>query len=148
MRPRIASVVVVAILATIVAACSASPGASRTAPTISSAWVRPGAAGEGSAAYLEITGGSAADALVSASSPGAGTMELHETTTDDTGMTGMHPIPSLAVPAGATVALKPGSYHLMIMGLKKALAVGDKFEIDLVFQNAGNVVVQAEVKAA
>ncbi len=62
-------------------------------------------------------------------------------------MTGMHPIASLEVPAGATVALEPGGHHLMIMGLTKALAVGDKLELDLHFQNAGEVVVEAEVKA-
>jgi copper(I)-binding protein len=160
MRPSIAVVAVMATLAVTLLACSGStgsnpasssgPASSRApaagAPTISGAWARPGAAGQGSAAYLEITGGSAADTLVSASSPGAAAMELHETTTDSTGMTGMRPIPSLAVPAGAAVALKPGSYHLMINGLKRSLAAGDTFEIDLMFQNAGRVVVQAEVK--
>ena len=161
MRPRIAVAAVLVTVAATLIACSApassspvsSPGSASTtaanaasAPAISGAWARPGAAGQGRAAYLEITGSATADALVSASSPDAAAMELHETTTDSTGMTGMHPIPSLAVPAGAAVALKPGSYHLMINGLKKPLAVGDMFEIDLMFQNAGKVVVQAEVR--
>jgi copper(I)-binding protein len=148
MRPRIALLLIAAMAAATLAACSTSSGSAAAAPTVSGAWARPGAAGADTAAYLDITGSGSADALLSASSPGATTVELHETSTDAAGMTGMHPIASLAVPAGATVTLKPGSFHLMVMGLKQALAVGDKLELELVFQNAGKIVVQAEVKAA
>ena len=52
------------------------------------------------------------------------------------------------MPAGATITLKPGSYHFMITGLKPTVAVGDTLQLDLVFERAGKVVLKAEVKGA
>jgi hypothetical protein len=74
-------------------------------------------------------------------------VELHETSTDASGMTGMHPVARIEVPAGGEVKLQPGGFHLMLMSLTKPLAVGDKVEIDLVFEHAGRIVVQAEVRS-
>jgi periplasmic copper chaperone A len=137
---RLLSAVVATILA--VAACSGA-----TAPTIAQAWARPAAAGAETAAYLTITSAPGkADALVSASSPGAAEVQLHEVSTDAAGMTGMHPIDHLDIHAGETVQLKPGGFHLMVMGLKSELTVGGTLELELVFENAGKVVVQAEVR--
>jgi copper(I)-binding protein len=98
------------------------------------------------AGYLVITGGSQADAVLGATSPVAGSVELHETSTDASGMTGMHPISRLDVPAGATVTLQPGGYHLMFMQLTGTIAVGGTVQIDLTFEKAGKITVQAEVK--
>ena len=139
-------VTVLAILMLATAACSSAAGA---APTVSDAWARPAmAAGEPAAAYLVIHGGGTADALLKASSPQAGSVELHETSTDASGMTGMKPMDRLDVPAGGTVSLAPGGMHLMIMGLSKPLEVGQKLELDLVFEHAGTIVVQAEVRSS
>ena len=74
-------------------------------------------------------------------------VEIHETTTDMNGMTGMSPIARLPVPAGGTARLEPGGFHLMMTGLKGPLAAGATVELDLVFEHAGRVVVQAEVRA-
>jgi hypothetical protein len=115
--------------------------------SISGAWARPAAAGGQSAAYLTMTNTSGTmDALLSATSPAAGKVELHETSIDGSGMTGMHPVARVDVPAGQAVELKPGSYHLMLMGLTGELAVGKTIELDLVFEKAGKVVVQAEIR--
>jgi periplasmic copper chaperone A len=123
-------------------ACS-GPGA----PAIEGAWARPAPAGAETAAYLTIKGvAGQADSLMSASSPDAATVELHEATTDAAGMMGMHPIDHLDIHAGETVELKPGGFHIMIMGLTRELTVGDTLELDLVFEHAGKVVVQAEVR--
>lgn len=143
------------VLALSVGACSAgssgSPGATTgttaAAPTISGAWVRPPQGMDRPAAgYLVITGGSQADALLSASSPVAGSVEIHETTTDASGMTGMHPVSRIEVATGATVSLQPGGYHLMFMGVTGTIEVGGKVRIDLTFEKAGKITVQAEVK--
>jgi periplasmic copper chaperone A len=113
----------------------------------SEAWARPGPAGGETAAYLVITSTSdAADTLVSVSSPVAASVDLHETSTDASGMTGMDPMDGMEIPAGGTVTLEPGGMHLMVTGLTDGLAVGDTLDLDLVFQNAGTVRVQAEVK--
>ena len=142
---RLLGVAAALVLALSLGACSAGPGA--TAPTLSGAWVRPPQGMDlPGAGYLVITGGSQADALLSASSPVAGSVEIHETSTDASGMTGMHPISRLAVPAGATVTFKPGGYHLMLMGITGTLAAGGTVQIDLTFEKAGKVSVQAEVK--
>jgi len=148
LRPPLAFVISATLLVAIVAACSTSTGvASASAPTVSGAWVRPAAAGGDSAAYLVITGANGqADALLSATSPDVAIVGLHQTSMDSGGMAGMHPVDRLEVPAGAAVALAPGGYHLMLMGLKKAVAAGDIVELDLVFEHAGKVVVKAEVR--
>lgn len=145
-RTVLAALVVVLVLASCGSGTStASPSAS--APTISGAWVRPPQGMDRPAAgYLVITGGSAADALVSASSPIAGKVEIHETTTDSSGMSGMRPVARIEVPAGGTVTLQPGGYHLMLLSVTGTIAVGGTVQIDLTFERAGKVTVQAEVK--
>ena len=145
-RPGMLLAILVPGLVLMLGACST---ATTTGPTVSDAWARPAmAAGQPAAAYLVIHGGGTADALLKASSPQAESVELHETTTDASGMTGMKPMDRLDVPAGGTVSLAPGGMHLMIMGLAKPLEAGQKLEIDLVFEHAGTVVVQAEVRSS
>ena len=61
-------------------------------------------------------------------------------------MAGMQPMAQLEVAAGATVSLQPGGMHLMLTGLTGPLRVGDHVELDLAFQHAGTVVVDAEVR--
>jgi periplasmic copper chaperone A len=146
MLPRL-PVLLVAALALALAACGSAAGPSGAAPSISDAWARPAAADGQSAAYLTINNTSdTADALLSASSPGAIMVELHETATDGSGMTGMQPVARLDIPAGASVELKPGGHHLMLMGLAGELTVGETIELDLVFEHAGKVVVMAEIQ--
>ena len=132
------------VVAAVVAGCSAA------APkvTVSDAWVRSVAvSNEPTAAYLVISNGSGQpDALLGASSPDAVMVQLHETTTDSTGMTGMQHIDRLAIPGEGEVTLQPGGHHLMIMGLSRTLAAGGTLELDLVFERAGKVVVMAEVR--
>ncbi len=143
MRPRVR--VLITVLATIgaIGACS---GAAAN-PTVAQSWARPAPAGGDTAAYLTITGApNQADALLSASSPAADMVQLHDVSTDASGMTGMHPIDRLDIPAGATVTLEPGGHHLMVMGVKQELAVGGTIELDLVFEHAGTIVVQAEIR--
>lgn len=146
--------VVVAMLA--IGACSSSSSSAGatagtgtgTAVTVADAWVRPPMSpGLPAAGYLTITGGSAADALVSAKSPIAGEVQIHETMAGGSGMTGMQPVDKIDVPAGATVKLEPGGYHLMLMNVTEMPAVGSTVQLTLTFEGAGDVVVQAEVKA-
>jgi copper(I)-binding protein len=124
---------------------SASPGV-----TIRDPWILvAGGIEQPAAGYLTIANtGSTADALTSVSSPGAASVEIHETAMDSSGMMGMHPVTRLDCPIGGTVSLAPGGYHLMITGLKAVLKAGDLFELDLVFEHAGTIVVQAEVRQA
>lgn len=125
------------------AATSASAGLA-----VSGAWVRAVATtDQATAGYLSIANSSsAADALLSASSPGAATVGIHKSEMDSTGLEWMHPVDRVDVPAGATVALEPGGYHLMIEGLTAPLRAGDRLELDLVFQRAGRIIVEADIR--
>jgi len=58
----------------------------------------------------------------------------------------MVPVPSLEIPTGGEVTLKPGGYHVMLIDLQQALSVGDTIEVTLIFQNAGRVTFQAEIR--
>ena len=145
MRPNPRRLVGLALVALVgaVAACSSTAAP----PTITEAWARPAPAGGNTAAYLTITAAAGqAESLLSASSPAADMVQVHEVSTDTSGMTGMHPIDRLDIPAGSSVTLKPGGFHLMVMGVKRELTVGASIELALVFEHAGRIVVQAEIR--
>ena len=131
------------------AACSAgSPASPSPAIVVSGAWVQvTGGMSLPAAGYFTIENhGSVDDALRAASSPGAASIELHETMPEMSGMTGMDSVARVSCPAGGSVAFAPGGYHLMIMGLTRQLKAGDELELDLVFEHAGTIIVQATVR--
>jgi protein SCO1/2 len=114
---------------------------------ISGAWARPAHAGGTSGAYLTIVNaGAQADALVGAQSPLAESAEVHETRMAGAVMQ-MQPVVRVEVSAGGQLELKPGGYHIMLMGLKRALAVGDRVPIILQFERGGAVQIEATVNA-
>jgi hypothetical protein len=76
-----------------------------------------------------------ATSLVRAESPAAGVTEVHEMKMDGDVMK-MRAVPSLALPAGKAVELKPGGYHVMLMDLKAPLAKGSTVPLTLVFKDA------------
>ena len=68
------------------------------------------------AVYATIANtGKEADALVSASSDAAQTVELHEVKNEG-GVMKMRPVQKIAVPAGGKIEMKPGGYHVMLLG--------------------------------
>ena len=95
--------------------------------------------------YLSIrnTGGTD-DALVGVVTPIAGMPMLHQTVMTD-GIASMPHAMSMAVPAGQTVALAPGGFHGMLMGLTQELQKGNTFPLTLTFQIAGDVTVNVAV---
>ncbi len=97
------------------------------------------------AAFLQIENKGADDALLSASSPVASKVEIHTMTMEGDVMK-MRALPQVELNAGQKLDMKPGSgVHLMLMGLKKPLAVGDKFALTLVFRKAGKLEATVEV---
>jgi copper(I)-binding protein len=140
--PHLVALILLVMLATI--ACSG--GGSK--PIVSDAWVRvPMGADRPAAGYLTIVGGDVADALIAASSPVSMDVQVHETTETADGM-GMQEVDRIEIPAGATVQLEPGGYHIMIMMPDlDQVVVGESVEITLTFEGAGDIVVDAEVRA-
>jgi copper(I)-binding protein len=139
---------------------------------VTDAWARtsPAVATAG-AVYMTITNtGELADVLVGAAvAPSvARTVELHETVegqgddsmstttamggdmTTTTGMGGgmmtMQPVDEIPVPAGETVTLEPGGYHVMLLELAEPLEVGTTITVTLTFEQSGPVEVTADVR--
>ena len=97
--------------------------------------------------YVILTNrGESADALVSASTPAAESVEFHESMLVD-GMSRMRPRSEIPLPAGATVKLQPGGLHLMLVGLKTPLVEGARVPLTLEFRKAGRITVEISVGA-
>jgi periplasmic copper chaperone A len=104
-------------------------------------WSRPTPEGADIAGgYLTITNkGRTADRLIGGSSPAASRIEVHEMTTVD-GVTKTRPIENgLEIKPGQKVELKPGSYRILLFGLKQPLDLGQKVKGTLLFEKAGSV---------
>ena len=97
--------------------------------------------------FLKITNtGTTPDRLISASSPAAGLVQVHEMKMDGSVMRMREVEKGLEIPAGGSVTLAPGGYHLMMMELKGALKQGSKVPVTLVFEKAGKIDVQLSVE--
>ncbi len=112
-------------------------------------WSRAVAAGAPTAAgYMTFRNeGAVADRLVSAATPSARTVELHESTVTD-GIMRMRPLPGgIAIPPGATVRLEPGGLHAMLIGPAGPLTRGSRVPLTLRFERGGEVTVELAVEA-
>jgi periplasmic copper chaperone A len=98
--------------------------------------------------FITITNkGTTPDRLIGGSAKVAGHVEIHEMTMDN-GVMKMHELPAgLEIKPGETVELKPGGYHLMLMGLKEPTEDGGKVEGTLVFEKAGTIDIFYHVRA-
>jgi periplasmic copper chaperone A len=110
-------------------------------------WARPTLPGQGAGgAYLGLhNGGATPDRLLSGSTSGAARVEVHEMRMEGDVMR-MREMSALDLPAGKTVKLAPGGYHLMLMGLKAPLKIGDKLPLKLRFEKAGEIEVLLQVE--
>jgi len=95
-------------------------------------------------AFMKLTSDTNA-ALVGASSPAAGRVEVHMMSMHD-GVMFMRPVESLLLPKGQTIELKPGGYHIMLMDLKQPFKVGETVPLILKIR-ADNKVRTVSVKA-
>lgn len=119
--------------------------------TVSQPWVRATVAQQkatGAFFQLKSVGDSR---LVEVRSAVAGVAEIHEMSMEG-GVMRMRPLADgLALPAGQSVELKPGGYHVMLLALKKPIAAGDAVPLTLVFEGRDKkretVEVQAEARA-
>jgi periplasmic copper chaperone A len=96
--------------------------------------------------FMKIENKGAADSLVSATSPIAGEVQLHEMAMDGNVMK-MRQVKDIVVPAGGTVELKPGGMHIMFMNIKAPLKAGEAVPVKLKFAKAGEVEVKMPVDA-
>ena len=131
-------------------AAIATSGLAHAEVTVKEPWARATVAQQkATGAFMTLT--SSGDAkLISASSPLAGVVEVHEMAMEGDVMR-MRAVTDLNLPAGKPVELKPGGYHVMLMGLKQPLKAGDTVPVTLVIegkdQKRETIEVQAPVRA-
>jgi copper(I)-binding protein len=102
---------------------------------VQEAWARATVQGQkASGAFMKLTA-KEGTRLVGASSPVAGVVEVHEMKMEGDVMK-MRAVTGLDLPAGRTVELKPGGYHVMLMDLKTALPANQAIPVTLLFKNA------------
>jgi len=115
---------------------------------IAAPWARATPAGARvGGGFLAITNhGAAPDRLVSARSDVADHVEIHEMKMEGEVMR-MRPLAEgIDIKPGETLTLKPGSFHLMFMGLKQPLMKGERFKVRLTFAKAGAIVLDMKVR--
>jgi copper(I)-binding protein len=96
--------------------------------------------------YMTINNsGGSTDYLIAAQSDVVGSIELHLSQMKG-GVMQMVPQDKIEVPANGQVKLEPAGYHLMMIGLKRDLVVGDKVRLALTFEKAGQINVEADVR--
>jgi len=130
------------------AAPALAQGAGSTTITVEQPWARATPAGaKTGAAYMTLVNKSgSADRLTAATSDVASKVQIHEMAVVNGVMQMRELAHGLPIPAGGTVVLKPGSYHVMLIGLKKPLVAGDSLPLTLTFEKAGNISVTVPVK--
>ncbi|EKF9986959.1 copper chaperone PCu(A)C [Vibrio cholerae] len=83
--------------------------------------------------------------IVSASSEVAAKVELHDVIKEGDVMK-MRQVPEFVIPAQGTLVLKPGSFHIMLLELKKPLQEGENIEVEITFKNGDKQMITAPVK--
>ena len=109
-------------------------------------WARPAATGGNAAVYLTLVNkGNVSDTLVDVSSNAAETVNIHETRMERDVMR-MTPVSRIEVPAEGRAELKPGGFHVMLVGLKRDLNHSDVVSVTLRFERSVEITVEAEVR--
>ena len=129
------------ILAVVLAACGAAGSGELQ---VNDVWARPGLAGGNGAIFFVIDNPGAADLLLSASSDVADAVEMHKTIMQEGNMQMVQQM-NVPVPTGETV-FKPGDLHVMLIGLKNDLKVGDTFSVTLNFEKNGEKTLSVTVR--
>lgn len=132
----------------LLSACGApAPMASQSNLEILAPFAHAAGAGETTAAYMSIrNAGPEADTLLKATCDAAMMVQVMESKMEGDVMS-MGEVPGIEAPAGSTVELKPGGYHIMLMGLERELKDGDSISITLEFAKAGKITVEVPVQA-
>ncbi|HQZ03732.1 MAG TPA: copper chaperone PCu(A)C [Thauera sp.] len=114
--------------------------------TVADAWVRATVPQQmATGAFMRLTSDGSAR-LVAADSPVASVVEIHEMIMDGNIMK-MNAVPGVDLPAGQVIELKPGGYHVMLMGLKQQVKDGDEVPVSIVVEGADGARQTIQLKA-
>ena len=115
---------------------------------VSDGWIRAMPAGIPSGGYFTLHNRSGKNAtLTGASAPACGNLMLHKSEMTG-GMSSMHHVDEVDVPAGGSIAFAPGGYHLMCMQVTSAITPGAKVPVTLLFKDGSKLTVPFEVRNA
>ena len=105
--------------------------------------------GATAAGFMTIANsGSEPDRLIAARTDIAMATEIHEMKEGKGGVMEMSPLADgLEIPAGGSVSLEPGGYHIMLIGIKEDLSPGMTYELTLTFEKAGDVTLTVPVQS-
>lgn len=104
---------------------------------------QPAASAKAAGGFMAIVNnGTETDRLIGVESNLAAKSEVHESKVDENGVGTMTHVDALEIPAGQTVSLEHGGYHIMFMGLKGPLKDGEMHKATLIFERAGRVEVE------
>lgn len=110
---------------------------------------QPAALAKAAGGFMTIVNtGTEPDRLIGVESDIAAKSEVHESRVDANGVGTMAHIDALEIPAGGTVTLEHGGYHVMFMGLAGPLTEGELHKATLIFEKAGRVEVEFSIDAA
>lgn len=121
-------------------------GGAQAHVTIEEPWIRATAPGQTVAGgYMKLKSDKPS-ALIAVSTPLTARAEIHQMSME-AGVMKMRAIAKIDLPAGKTVELKPGGYHLMLMNLDRPLRAGETVPITLVFEGPDKKRERVEIKA-
>ena len=110
-------------------------------------WTRPAQAGMNGVGYLTLANvGKKPIKLVAVQSPVAKSVTVHQSSMTG-GVMSMRPVSDLTIAPGAKVEFAPGGYHLMLLGLNSAQALGGKVPVTLVFGGGLKMKIDLSVEA-
>jgi periplasmic copper chaperone A len=117
--------------------------------TAGAGWVRlPAVKGQPGAAYFTVKGGPVADRLVLVTADFAIRSEMHESMKSG-GMMSMKPLAAgVEIPAGGTVAFKPGGLHVMLYDIRPDLKPPGPMPLNLRFASGTTLTIGARVESA
>ena len=142
--------VAIGALATVGVACGededAETGMDEDTVHVSDAWARSPMQDVGAVYFTAHNGAEEDDQLIGVSTDAAARAEIHETVEQD-GQMVMQPVGGVTIPANEDVMFEPGGYHIMLFELAEPLEVDTTISLTLEFELAGEVEIQALVKA-
>ncbi len=110
-------------------------------------WARPGIKGGNSAVYMIIKNNDTLpDTLYKAESEICKKVEIHKSYEDKRGRIRMKKVGFVVIPPKGEFRFEPGSYHFMLIKLKRYLRGGKRFKMSLYFKRNGKVDIDVEVK--
>lgn len=130
-----------AVLAFAFAGAAGAEGVSVTDP-----WARSTVPGQKVAGVFMELKSDRDSALVAATSPDAATVEIHSTSMDG-GVMRMRAVDRIDLPAGKSVKLQPGGYHVMLIDIRRQLKPGETVQLSLSFEGRDRTLERVEVKA-